>query len=119
MKRFLAGLLALVMVLCFVGCGSSAPDDPNCGLYTATEGEMMGITVPVEDIWEGGFTIELKGGGKCTLVVDGTSENDKYTLENGAVHIEGRGFELDGTVADGTMILEDVMGSGVQLTLVK
>lgn len=112
-------MLLTAMIISLVGCGSdkSAADDPNLGTYVATSAEMMGIEVGVEDIFEGGFTFELKKKGKAKVTFDGDSGNVKWTLEDGKFHAEGEGAEFDGTVKDGVMVLEDIMGSGVTLTL--
>ena len=41
----------------------------------------------------------------------------KWTLDGTTFHAEGGGAELDGTLSDGVMVLEDVLSSGVSITL--
>ncbi len=110
-------ILAVMMVL-MTGCGSSKQeDDPNLGVYVAKSAEMAGLKVGIEELYEDGFTIELKKKGKATLSADGESGNVKWTLDGDKFHAEGGGAELDGTLKDGVMTLEDVMGSGMTLYL--
>lgn len=111
--------LLVTAMLVLVGCGSgSAPDNPNIGLYVAKSAEMSGIKMGVEDIFEGGFTVELKNKGKATATFDDESGNLKWTLEGDKFHAEGDGAVLEGTLKDGEMVLENILDSGVTLTLV-
>ena len=111
-------LLAVMMVFLF-GCGSksSAPDDPNIGVYVAKSASMSGITVGVEEVFEGGFTFELKNKGKAKCTFDNESGNLKWSHEGNKFHAEGEGAVFDGTIVDGVMVLENVMDSGLTLTL--
>ena len=88
------------------------------GVYEATTGEMSGIKIDVSDVFDGGFTIELKAGGKATVTSGEDSGDFKWALEEGKFHGEGGGATLDGTLKDGVLVLEDVEGSGVTMTLV-
>lgn len=110
-------LLLSVMLVFATGCGDDGADDPNLGLYVAKSAEMSGIAVGVDDIFGDGFTFELKKKGKATVAFDGESGKVKWTLEGDKFHAEGEGAVFDGTLSDGVMVLEDVMDSGVTLTL--
>ena len=118
MKRTLALALALAMTLLLAACGGSPATDPNAGLYEAVSAEMMGITINVADVFENGFSLELKPGGKASFNYDGKSYRMKWTLDGTAFHAEGGGAELDGTLAEGVMLLQNVQGSGVNIKLV-
>ena len=101
------------------GCGKeNGADDPNLGSYTAFTGSMLGMEVEIADVYAGGFTIELMAKGKARLNVDGTTGNGKWTLDGDKFTISGGGFEGAGTLKDGVMTLENVMGSGLTITLV-
>ncbi len=114
----LAVMLFAAMMLVLAGCGSDDDaNDPNLGLYKAKSAEMSGFTVGVEDVFERGFTLELKKKGKARLEADGDGGNMKWTLEGNKFHAEGGGAVLDGTLSDGVMVLENVMDSGMTLTL--
>lgn len=122
MKKIFALILALGMLLSLAACGGTSAPDPNAGLYEAKYGEASGIRVPIETMWEKGFSIELKSGGRGVVHVDGNDGNLKWTLEGTRLHIEGvglsaRGLELDGTLRNGVMILQNVMDQGVDLRL--
>lgn len=117
MKKTLALLLSLAMILALAACGGTV-SDPNAGLYDAVSAEMWGISVEVKEVFEDGFSIELLNGGKAKFNYDGKSYNMKWTLDGDAFHAEGGGAELDGTLSNGVMVLEDVLDSGVTITLV-
>lgn len=117
----LAVILAVVLIVVLGGKGSNTPAnaDPNLGVYNAVTAEMWGIKMEVSDLWTKGFSIELKDKGKCTLEVDGAKSNGKWTLEDSAFHVNGGGVDCNGTLANGVMTLEDVLGMGVTLTFEK
>ena len=122
MKKLCVLFLSLCLLLGLAACGSTAPDNPNCGFYEGKYGEMSGYQIEIHDMYAKGFTVELSGGGKGTIVVDGTQAGLKWTLNGTSLHIEGTGLAgrdlvLDGTVADGVMVLENVMDSGVDIRL--
>ena len=114
-------ILAIVLIAVFAGKGGNAPasTDPNLGVYNATTAEMWGVEMEVSDFWEKGFSIELKDKGKCAMEVDGAKSNGKWTLEDGAFHVKGGGVDCDGTLANGVMTLENVLGMGITLTFEK
>ena len=121
MKKILVLILAAALVLTFAACGGgggSASSDPNCGHYEATVLEMMGFTMDVAEVFPDGFSMDLQDGGKAKFNYDGKSYNMKWTLDGTTFHAEGGGAELDGTLAGGVMQLSDVMGSGLEITLV-
>ena len=118
MKKAFSLLLALVLLLSLAGCGSeSKAPDPNAGLYEAVTAEMSGFQIGVDSVFEDGFSLELKDGGKATFHYDGKDYSMKWALEDGAFHAEGGGAELDGTLSDGVMVLENVLDSGISITL--
>ncbi|MCR5342173.1 MAG: hypothetical protein K6E70_02265 [Butyrivibrio sp.] len=111
-------IVTLAMLL-FIACGSdSGADDPNIGLYEATTAKMSGIELNVKDVWEDGLTIELKKGGKARLQSGDEDGSFKWKLDGETFHGEGGGATFDGTLKDGVMVLEDLEGSGVTVTLV-
>ena len=119
MKKSIAILMALLMTLALFACTGNASgtksSDPNLGVYKATTGEMSGFEVALTDMFEQGFSIELKEKGKCELLVDGQKASGKYTIDGNAITIKGGGMELSGTIKDGVMKLDY---SGVTFTFV-
>lgn len=84
----LAALVVLGAVLFLVlgRGGTAAPDvdDAVLGLYVAQKAEMNGINIKISDMWDDGFTIELKNKGKAEIVVDGEKGSAKWTLDGSA-----------------------------------
>ena len=113
----LAVILAIVLISVLGGKGgdAAASSDPNAGIYTAVSAEMMGMDVDVDTVWTNGFTIELMDKGKCTMEIDGTKANGKWTLDGTAFHIKGGGLDCDGTLANGKLELENVLDMGITL----
>lgn len=122
---FIIGGAVLVFVLLIVllirGCTGAVKDafDPNLGVYNATTAEMFGMEMDVTDVWEGGVSIELKAKDKCVFTIDGDKYNIKWTLDGTDINVKGKGLNCDGTLNQGTLVLEDVMGMGVNLTFQK
>ena len=109
----LTGLLALILA----GCGSSEPD-PNSGVYNAVSAEMMGITLDINDFSDEDISIELKDGGKAKFVYEGDDYSMKWEHDGVTFHAKGGGAELDGTLSNGTLHLEDMLGMGVNMDFV-
>ena len=114
-------LFILLIVLLVKGCTGAVKDafDPNLGVYNATTAEMYGIEMDVTDVWEGGVSIELKAKDKCVFNIDGDKYNIKWTLDGTDINVKGKGLDCDGTLNQGTLVLEDVLGMGVNLTFQK
>ena len=114
-------MFVLLIVLLIRGCTGAVKDafDPNLGVYNATTAEMYGMEMDVTDVWEGGVSIELKAKDKCVFTIDGEQYNIKWTLDGSDIRIKGKGLNCDGTLNQGTLVLEDVMGMGVNLTFQK
>ena len=121
MKKIVALSLVLVIIIStLTACGSSVDaSDPNQGLWKATTGEMLGVSMAVAEMFGEGFTIELKSKGKCTLTVDGEKANGTWTLKDGVFSVEGGGVECTGYFEDDVLVLEDVMNQGLTLIFEK
>ena len=120
MKKLVLSLMCVLLLMStfLTACGSDdAEDDPNLGVYVAKTAEMAGFEVDVSDIYENGFTIELKAKGKGIAGIDNSESKIKWTLDGEDFHAEGGGIELDGTLKDGVMVLEDLLGTGMKMTL--
>lgn len=115
MKRILAAMLVLVCCMMCAACGSKEPN-PNAGVYNAYTAEMMGLTIGVESVYPDGFSIELKDGDKCRITVGADSASGKWALDGSSISISGGGVELEGTLENGLMTFDDVMGSGLTMT---
>ena len=117
MLRTACAMLALFLPL-LAACGDDGANDPNLGVYEAKSAEMMGIELSVDEVFEDGCTIELKKKGKGTMTFDGDEADFKWELDGNDFSGKGSGAELSGTLEDGILVLKDIMGSGVTMTLV-
>ena len=70
MKRLLAVLLSLAMLLSLAACGGSAERDPNAGKYIGISAAVGGFAMPMSDVYPGETWIELKSGGKGSIMLD-------------------------------------------------
>lgn len=118
MKKLLAILLSLAMLLSLAACGGSVEEDPNAGMYLGTTAKALGMTMPMSDIYEGETWVELKSGGKGTIMLDGDDFPVKWALEGETITITIDGVDSVGTLADG-VITVDLMNMGVEMTFLK
>ena len=116
MKKRTAVFLIAALILVLAGCGSSA--DPNQGVYEARKASMQGISIDVRDVFENGFSVELKSGGKAILHLDGEDYNLQWELDGSKFHLIAADTEFYGTLKDGVMRLPDFQDSGVDVTLI-
>ena len=117
MKKIIALLLTLAMLLSLAACGSSEPD-PNAGIYYGTVGTYSGFSMPVEKLFEGGCSLELKNGGKGVITLGEDPYNVKWSLEGETITVTLQGEESVGTLKDGVIDIE-FLGLGLSLTFVK
>ena len=117
MKKILALLLTVAMLLTLAACGGGEPD-PNAGMYLGVSGEMSGITLTMEELFPGESYLELKNGGKADLVLEGDKIPGKWTLEGEDFNLVVEGEDCPGTLKDG-VITFDFAGSGITLVFAK
>ncbi len=116
-QKFLTLLMTGVLIAgMLTGCGKADPD-PNSGVYEGVKATMMGMTMDVSEVYENGVTFDLQDGGKCVCNLDGETVKLKWSTEGNRIHIEGGGVELDGTVGNGDMFIENMMDMGMDLEL--
>ena len=115
MKKITALLLVLAMVFAFAACGSSEPDDPNCGMYTCTSVGMEGFSLTPDEIFENECTMELKNGGKAKVVIDGESASAEWSVNGTDFTLTLEGVESVGTIENGVIVI-DLMDMGMDYT---
>ena len=93
--------------------------DPNIGVYTASLVEMYGLEMDPGEIYSEGFIIELKEGGKCTIITDGKNADGTWSLENGVLTVDDGSSTATGTLANGVMKLINMLEQGLSITLEK
>ena len=115
MKKRIAVLLILVLVLTMTACGAPEPT-PLDGKWIAMAGEMMGIQVPIADVFGGDFYFEILGEGKVTVTVDGTSEKDTWSLDGTQFTLNMKGADpCVGTWNRNVIVFEDMLGTGLTM----
>ena len=117
MKKIIALLLVIVMLLSLTACGGGEPD-PNAGIYQGIRGEMDGIVLTMEELYPGESYLELKSGGKANLVLEGDKITGKWTLEGEKFNLVVEGEDCPGTLKDG-IVTFDFTGIGMFLTFAK
>ena len=118
MKKIIALLLTLAMLLSLAACGGSAEEDPNAGKYIGISAAVGGFTMPMSDVYEGETWIELKSGGKGNIMLDGDSFSLKWVLEGEAITITLEDVDSVGTLKNGTIVM-DLMNMGCVMTFQK
>ena len=117
MKKIIAILLALAMVLSLAACGEKE-EDPNAGIYIGTYGTYSGFSMPVEDLFEGGCSLELMTGGKGVITLGADDYKVKWSLDGEALTVSLQGQESVGTLKDGIIEIE-FLDMGLSLTFEK
>ena len=118
MKRLLAILLILAMLLSLTACGGSAEEDPNAGKYIGISAAVGGFSMPMSDIYSGETWIELKSGGKGTIMLDGDDFKIKWSLEGEEFTLTVQGVDSVGTLSGGDIVI-DLMDMGCVMTFEK
>ena len=118
MKKLLAIFLTLTMLLSLAACGGSTEEDPNAGKYLGTTAKALGMTMEMSEVYPGETWVELKSGGKGTIMLDGDDFSMKWTLEGETITITIEGVDSVGTLADG-VITVDLMNMGVEMSFLK
>ena len=119
MKKIIAFLLALAMLLSLAACGGGTEEvDPNAGKYIGISAAVGGFSMPMSDIYPGETWIELKSGGKGDIMLDGDSYPMTWALEGETFTLTLEGVDSVGTLSDG-VIEVDLMNMGCVMTFEK
>ena len=115
----LVALAAIIYIFAGKSGGKTTADSDDLGLYVARSGEMNGLSINIDNLWDDGFTIELKDKGKAAINIDGEKGSAKWTLDGDRFTIKGSGLDCSGTLSGDILTLENAMDSGVTLTFTK
>lgn len=125
MKKIIALLLALVMVLSFAACGkdeSKSDSSAQSGAESTFVGEWIGVggaawdvSLTAEDA--AAYALSVSDDGKATISIDGdpieaewSSKGDKITLKADAL-----AMSTEGTLKDGAILFEDLFDLGIKI----
>lgn len=117
MKKRIAILLTIVMMLSLAACGGGEPD-PNAGKYQGISAKALGMTMDMSEVYPGETWVELKSGGKGNIMLDGEEFPMKWTLDGETITITIDGVDSVGILADGVITVEP-MNMGVEMTFLK
>ena len=118
MKKWIAILLALSLLLSLAACGGETVEDPNAGKYLGTTAKAFGMTMAMTDIYPGETWLELKSGGKGSIMLDGDEFPVTWALEGDTFTLTIAGVDSVGILADGLITL-DLMDMGVEMNFLK
>ena len=120
MKKIGSIILILIMAIGLTACGGADnSDDPNVGMWNAVSASMLGISSGIDEIFEQGASLELKGNGKYELILDGEADKGKWTYEEDGLAFSGSQLDLYGRIEDGILTLENIMDTGLDLAFQK
>ena len=119
MKKTLAILLALTLLLSLSACRSSRNPNPAEGVYKATRGERDGVSVKVDEILKDQWSIELQDNGKAILRIGEQEFNLKWALEDTTLTLAASDSTYYGTLSKGVIKLDNILNSGVNITFEK
>ena len=114
MKRIVAILLALCLMLGLCSCEDAEPD-PNAGVYRGITATALGMTLPMSDIYPGETFVELQSGGKGIIMLDGQDFKMKWKLEGEQITLTVSGEDSVGTLKDGVLKV-DLLDKGCLMT---
>lgn len=115
MKKWIAIMLILAMLLSLAACGGTTEEDPNAGKYLGTTAKAFGMSMEMSEIYPGETWVELKSGGKGTIMLDGDDFPMNWSLEGDVFTLTIDGVDSIGTLTDG-VITVDLMDMGVEMT---
>ena len=84
MKKIVAILLTIAMLLSLAACDGGEPD-PTAGKYQGISAKALGMTMAMSELYPGETWVELKSGGKGTVMLDGDEFPMKRTLDGEAL----------------------------------
>lgn len=113
MKKFLAMLLTLCLLLTLCAC--STEPDPYAGTYNGLTATVLGMTLPLSDVYPGETRVELGSGGKGTILLDGRDFKMKWKLEGEEITLTVSGDDSVGTLKDG-LLKVDLLNKGCLMT---
>lgn len=108
-KRIRWIALLMVMMLVLVACGSGNAqkekyaDSPHLGKWVAVEATALGMTMSADEIFDEGFSIDLKADGKCEFFADGDTATGTWESTEDGIKFKEGSDEFDAKIHDGQL----------------
>lgn len=116
-KTWIAFVLAVGMLVSLSACGGDT--DPNAGVYQAESVQMFGVEVSADEAFGGSpLSIELQNASRAKFSYEGKSYNMEWWLEGNHFTARGSGTELNGTLSNGILRINNMMDMGISVKLV-
>lgn len=98
-------------------------ENPYNGKWVAVSADLLGVSVTVEEAFEGDFYFEVKDGGKLTFTVGDDSGDGKWSVEGNQFTLSIEGEEMVGTAGEDIITFENMMeeevGEGLNVIFAK
>ena len=125
-KKWLIPVIILAVLATFAigalllrGFVGRVTEDPNLGTYKATSMSMYGLDIDPDDIFEGGFVIELQPGGICKIQAGENKGSGTWKIEDGVITVNDGSSNIEGKLDNGVITIENMLDMGLDITLVR
>ncbi len=113
------GGLAIYFIYSIFASGSTESlTDPNVGIWHSDSATLDGNAVTVEELFEGGVTLELRDNGRAVLRVGNDSGNGTWEYDYTAASsfiFDIDGVQGNGEVSNGVLTIYNLMDYGVNI----
>ncbi len=121
MKRIIACMLALVMMLSLAGCAGSVKSSPEMkqyiGDYSAKSVITIGSVNPVENYFPNGFDMMLREKNKGSLSAGETVYDVTWTVLDNKFYLKIEEETYTGDLRDGCIVIEGIAGEGTKTVM--
>lgn len=119
MKKLLAIILALCMMLSLCACNEKESEEKKeeyLGLYEGVSVVLFGENVDMSEVYDGVNSIELKSGGKCEITLQGDTQNATYKVNGKEMTLNIEGENITATLQEGIIVMDFF---GTEMTFAK
>ncbi len=111
-------LMSLLLSACAI-TGGSNKESPNAGMWKGHSVSSWGEEEPINTMYPGGFDIELFGGGRGEVVLNGLKKEAIWTLKDGYFTIKWGESKASGMLEGNKIVLKDEKNVGVNVIFYK